>query len=186
MWDFVVLKLFAGTKFRENDEKLQTPQNLKPAKFNTFKVSLKLRKLLVVTTYRPLDQNLDYFLSSITAALDHYLQYFEDFSILADFIEREHNPKMQSFLSQQGCKNIIKNKTCFKSMEGSSIDVILSSRPNLHQHTRSNLIRNERSPSDDLYNVLSSTYTKLEPTVLRKRPYKNLSKESLLKDLKLV
>ena len=43
---------------------------------------------------------------------------------------------MQSFLSKQGCKNIIKNKTCFKSIEGSCIDLILTSRPNLHQHAQ--------------------------------------------------
>ena len=32
--------------------------------------------------------------------LDHYLQHYEDFIILGDFNENEHNPKMQYFLSQ--------------------------------------------------------------------------------------
>ena len=35
---FVVLKLFAGTKFPQNDQKSQKSQNLTPAKFNTCKV----------------------------------------------------------------------------------------------------------------------------------------------------
>ena len=34
----MVLKLFAGTKFGENGQKLRKSRNLVPAKFNTFKV----------------------------------------------------------------------------------------------------------------------------------------------------
>ena len=62
---------------------------------------------------------------------DHYLQHCEYFIILGDSNESEHNPKMQSPLRQKSCKNTIKNKnkTCFKSMEGSCIDLILTSRP---------------------------------------------------------
>ena len=84
----------------------------------------------------PPDQELDYLLSSITVVLDlnkrHYedLQHYEDFIILHDFNESEHNRKMQSFLNQQGFKNTIKNKACFKSLDESYIDVILTSRPN--------------------------------------------------------
>ena len=37
-YDFVVLKLFAGTKFRENDQKLRKLRNLMPWKFSIFKV----------------------------------------------------------------------------------------------------------------------------------------------------
>ena len=53
---------------------------------------------------------------------DHYLQKNEDFIILGDFNESGHNPEMQSSLSQKSCKNIIKKKTCFESVEGSCID----------------------------------------------------------------
>ena len=43
---------------------------------------------------------------------------------------------MQSFLSQQSCKNIIKNQTCYKTFEESCIHLILTNRPNLYQHTQ--------------------------------------------------
>ena len=36
----MVLKLFVGTEFHENGQKLQKLQNLIPSKFNTFKVSI--------------------------------------------------------------------------------------------------------------------------------------------------
>ena len=39
-----------------------------------FEINLKQRKLHVVSIYRPPDQNLDYFLSSITGLLDQYLK----------------------------------------------------------------------------------------------------------------
>ena len=90
---------------------------------------------------------------------------------------------MRPSLSQQGFKNIIKNKTCFKSLEGSCIDLILTSRPNLHQDT----LVFESGMCDHhlmVYAILKSTYTKLEPKVLHKRQYQNFSKESFPKDLK--
>ena len=94
-------------------------------------INLKQRKLLV--TYRPPDQNVDYFLSSITGLLDHYLTSYEDFVIMGDFNANESNPAMETFLNQHKCKNIIKSKTCYKSQEGSCIDLIITSRHSLHQ-----------------------------------------------------
>ena len=97
---------------------------------------LKATQIIGCDNIVPPDQELDYLLSSITVVLDlnkrHYedLQHYEDFIILHDFNESEHNRKMQSFLNQRGFKNTIKNKACFKSLDESYIDVILTSRPN--------------------------------------------------------
>ena len=104
----------------------------------------------------------------------HYLHHYEVLIILGDFNESEHYPKMHSFLSQQGCKNIIKNKTCFKSMEESCINLILTSRTNLHQVFQLGMSDYHLM----IYAMLKSTCPKLEPTVLRKRQYKHFSKES--------
>ena len=98
-------------------------------------VNLKQRKLLVVSIYRPPDQKLACFLSSITDLFDHYLKTYEDFIAIGDFNESETSPALDPFLDEQKCKNIIKNKTCFKSMKELCIDLVLTSRPNLHQFT---------------------------------------------------
>ena len=98
--------------------------------------------------------------------LDHYLQHYEDFIILGDFNENEHNPKMQYFFNQQECRNIMKKKSCSKSLEGLCTCLTITSMPNLHQHTQVF----ELGMSDHylmIYTMLKSTYTKLEPTVLR-------------------
>ena len=78
----------------------------------SFQINLKQRKLRVASIYRPPDQTLDYFLSSITVFLDHYLKSYEDFVIMGDFNANESNPAMETFLNQHKCKNIIKSKTC--------------------------------------------------------------------------
>ena len=88
-------------------------------------VHLKQGKLLVVSIYTPPDQKLAYFLSSITDLIDHYLKTYEDFIVIGDFNEIGTSPALDSFLDEQNCKNIIKNKTCFKSVKGSCIDLIL-------------------------------------------------------------
>ena len=52
----------------------------------------------------------DYFLSSVTVFLDHYLKSYEDFVIMGDFNANESNPAMETFLNQHKCKNIIREK----------------------------------------------------------------------------
>ena len=52
---------------------------------------------------------------------------------MGDFNANESNPAMETFLNQHKCKNIIKSKTCYKSQEGSCIDLIITSRHSLHQ-----------------------------------------------------
>ena len=75
-----------------------------------FEINLKQRKLLVVSICRPPDQKLlDYFLSSITGLLDHYLKSSEDFVLMGDFNTNQSNSVKETFLSQHKCKNLIKS-----------------------------------------------------------------------------
>ena len=90
---------------------------------------------------------------------------------------------MDSFLDEEKCKNIIKSKTCFKSVKGSCIDLILTSRPSLYQFT--NVF--QAGVSDHhllIYTMLKSTYSRMEPKVLTKRCFKNFSEQSFQQDLK--
>ena len=79
-------------------------------------------------------------------------------------------------------KSIIKSKTCYKSQEGSCIDLIITSRHSLHQFSHFF----ETGISDHylmVYTMLKSTYAKLEPNILRKHSYKDFNKESFFRDL---
>ena len=101
---------------------------------------------------------------------------------MRDFNANESNPTMETFLNQHKRKNILKSKTCYKSQEGSCIDLIITSRHSLHQFSHAF----ETGIIDYhlmVYTMLKSTYTKLEPKTLRKRSHKDFSKESFLRDL---
>ena len=51
------------------------------------------------------------------------------------FNESKTSPAVDLFLEEQKCKNIIKKKTCLKSVKGQFIDLTLLSRPSLHHFT---------------------------------------------------
>ena len=77
---------------------------------------------------------------------------------MGDFNANESNPAMETFLSQQKCKKIIKSKTCYKSQEGSCIDLIITNRHSLHKFSHAF----ETGISDYhlmVYTMLKSTYT---------------------------
>ena len=141
-------------------------------------INLKQRKLLVASVYRPQEQNLAYFLSSITDLLDYYLSTYEDFIVIGDFNDSETSPALDLFLDRQKCKRIIKNKICSKSAKGLCIDLILTSKPSLHQFT--NVFETAISNHYILiYTMLHSTYTKMEPKVLSKRSLKIIPQNCL-------
>ena len=71
----------------------------------------------------------------------------------------ETRPAVEPFLDKQKCKKIIANKTCFKSVKGSCIDLFLTSKPSLHQFA--NVF--EREIRD--YYLL--TYTRFSLPILR-------------------
>ena len=122
-------------------------------------------------------------MSSIKNVLDHYLTIYEDFIVTADFNESETSAALDSFSDEQKCKNIIKNKTCFKSVQVSCINLILTIT-SLNQFTNAF----ETGISDNqllIYTILKSTYTKMEPKVFSKRFSKKFSKQSFLQELTL-
>ena len=124
-----------------------------------------------------------YFLSYITDLIDHFLKTCEDFIVLDDFNESETSPALESFLDEQKCKNIIKNKICFRSVKGSCIVLLLTGSPSLHQFT--NVFKTGISDHHLLiYTMLESIYTKMELKVLSKRCFKNVSEQSFLQNLK--
>ena len=101
---------------------------------------------------------------------------------MGDLNANEINLVMETFLSQHKCKNIIKSKACYKSQEGSCMDLIITSTHILRQFSHVF----ETVTSDHhlmVYTMLKFTYAKSEPKILRNRSYKDFNKESFLQDL---
>ena len=48
--------------------------------------------------------------------MDSLNSYYEIFLLIWDFISEDHEIKISSFLNNREAKNIVKEKTCFKSV----------------------------------------------------------------------
>ena len=62
----------------------------------------------------------------ILEALDIYSRYYENICILGDFNATPENNDMINFMKNQYLSNLIKGPTCFKSANGSMIDLFLT------------------------------------------------------------
>ena len=90
------------------------------------KLNVANKKYVIFSIYRLPRQNINYFLNSISEALDFYLKHYENIFILGDFNATLSNPHLTLFLENKNLKSIIENPTCFKSSNGSANDLILS------------------------------------------------------------
>jgi len=142
---------------------------------------LKKTKWLCIFIYRPPSQDIDYFLDSLNILLDKYSS-FKNCIIMGDFNCQPDSPKLAGFLEANLLFNHMKSKTCFKSIEGSCIDLILSNQKFSLQHTNS-----FDTGLSDFHHLIStelkSTYSKLPPRNVTYRSFKNFNEKHFLDDL---
>ena len=69
--------------------------------------------------------NEKYAIFLILEGLDFFLKH-QNICILDDFNATPSNPRLTLFLENQNLKNLIENPRCFKSSNGSTIDLILT------------------------------------------------------------
>ena len=102
-------------------------------------INLRKSKMLLVGTYHskhPLygTNDIEYF-EQIGLSLDVYSNY-EKFLLAGDFNVQETDAPLQEFLDEFGAKNLVKDKTCFKSPENPScIDLFLTNSCRSFQKT---------------------------------------------------
>ena len=105
--------------------------------FNEFEVlfieiNLSHSKWLFVDCYHPSSQNDDLFFRNLSNQIDFYSKTYDNFFIAGDFNCQETKPILSEFLNMHSAKNIVKEETCFKSIENlSCIDLFLTNKPNL-------------------------------------------------------
>ena len=148
-------------------------------------LNFKKYKILVLGTYRPPNSDkLEYF-DSISKSLDLYLTKYEKFVLLGDFNVNVNNtdPIFTEFIEKYGAKNIVKNPTCFKSLENPSIiDLIITNNSKSFWNTKT--MRNSISDFHALVlTVLNIKYVKPNPIKITYRKYKHFDSESFQSDL---
>ena len=148
----------------------------------TVNLDMRLRKWLLIFIYRNPEQNLIYFLDSLTKIIYYYSLDFENFIIIGDFNEDISNSNMNFFLSVHSLKSLISSPTCFKSADGRCIDLILTNKPNLLFNTGTC----ETGISDYhhvIFTVFRSSFVKLKPKIVKYRSYKDFTPDIFSSEL---
>ena len=135
---------------------------------------------LLVTIYKPPKQDLGYFLSHLSNLIDFY--NFERCILIGDFNADPTNPKLLPFMDSQMLHNHVNFKICFKSNDGSCIDLILSNKQH-SLHSTGSFNTGVGDYHHLIYTMLKSTYTKLQPKRIIYRCYENLEKRNFENNL---
>ena len=147
-------------------------------------INLRKTKWLIFGTYHPPSQNDEYYFKNISSSLDLYCQHYEKFLLIGDFNAEDSEPCLSQFLFEHEAKNIVKHKTCFKSIENPScIDLFITNHPNHFQNTLS-----IPTGLSDCHNMvvtaLKSSFKKAKPTEIFYRDYKTFSPIKFKSELK--
>ena len=155
-----------------------------PSDVQIIPVEVNLRKVkwLVISIYRPQKTKLEYFLHYLSEILHFYSSFYDNVLINGDFNSEVTEPKMSEFIDENSLYSHHSLKTCWKSENGSSIDLILSNRKFSLQLTGAA----ELGVSDFhlyVYTMLKTTFSKLPPKRFVYRSYKKFDDKAFLSDL---
>ena len=160
---------------REDISCKQLTKHILPDYIEGIFVEISLRKAtgLLFGGYRPPRQQAEYFLKHVNYALDTYRQILDKFLLAGDFNIEETDPVMSEFLFKNDSKNLVQQKTCFKSTNNPScIDLFVTNSPRSFQKT----ITFSSGLSDFhkmIWTVLKSIFPKVRPKQIVHRKFKN-------------
>ena len=90
-------------------------------------INLQKIKWQLVGIYRPPSQVEDIFLGEMRRNIEYFCTRSENFLIIGDFNLIKSNDSLHDFMHDFNLKNIVKEPTCFKSVNPACIDLILTS-----------------------------------------------------------
>ena len=149
-------------------------------------VEINLRKtkwLLFGSYHPPKNSDQDYF-EQVGLALDTYNDY-DKFLLVGDFNAEDSEPCLKNFLYQYDAKNIVKQKTCFKSTDNPScIDLFLTNSYRSFQNTCT--VSTGLSDFHKMtITVLKSTFQKSKPKKIIYRDYRKFEENNFKTELKI-
>ena len=100
-----------------------------------FELNLRKQKWIIFSIYRPPKQSLKYFLSILSSSIDFYTRSYGNVIVIGDFNAEPRDPVLDCFMKTHGLYNHMKTKTCWKSSNGTCIDLILSNKKFSFQNT---------------------------------------------------
>ena len=99
-------------------------------------INLRKTKWLILGTYRPPNQSVDYFFEKVGKALDIYSQKYDKFLLCGDFNSEHTESSLSKFLLKCDSKNLVMGKICFKNpVNPRCIDLFLTNSVQSFQNT---------------------------------------------------
>jgi len=144
-------------------------------------LNLRKRKWILLNVYRPPKQDPNFFLDKLSECLIYFSNY-DSIIINGDMNLEPVNPILSNFVEVNSLHNHIKEKTCWKSVSGTCIDLILSNS----KYSLFNSGTVETGLSDHhllVYSMLKMTFNKLPPQAIKYRSWKNFDSELFKYDL---
>lgn len=145
-------------------------------------LNLRKHKWLLLTIYRPPSQTAKYFLDNLSMIIDFYSTIYENVVILGDFNSTPDSPEISTFMSDYSLHSLINSPTCFKSVDGRCIDLILTNKKHSFQKSQTF----ETGVSDHhhlIYTMMKQTFVPLPPKTIVYRSYKNFSQDAFKTEL---
>ena len=142
-------------------------------------------KWLLSGTYHPPSQADIYYFDNLDKAFDTYSSY-EKRLLIGDFNTETSEPRIDSFIYEHDLQNLVKEKTCFKSVENPScIDLILTNNAMAFQNTTT-VFTGLSDFHKLVLTVLKTSITKSKPQKITYRDYKNFDSVRFIDELKYV
>ena len=142
-------------------------------------------KWLLSGTYHPPSQADIYCFDNLDKAFGTCSSY-EKSLLIGGFNAETSRPRIDSFIYEHDLKNLVKEKTCFKSVENPScIDLKLTNKAMAFQNT-SAVFTGLSSFHKLVLTVLKTTVTKSKPQKIIYRDYKNFDSVRFNHELKYV
>ena len=158
--------------------------NLGPIEGIFLEINFKKSKWLLFGSYHRPKQNDEYYFDKVTHALDFYAKAYDNVLLAGDFNVEEHEPALESFLTQHNSKNLVRDNTCFKSVDNPScIDLFITNKPLSFQNTKVFHVG-----CSDFHKmavtVMKTKFAKLQPKEVTYRNYKGFDENLFKKDLR--
>ena len=150
-------------------------------------VNLRKTRLLFFGSYRSdhaeFGVSTDIYFNQISLALDVYSNY-DKFLLAGDFNTEDTNDVLEDFLFEHNVKNLVKEPTCFKSLENPScIDLFLTNSPLSFQNTGT-ITTGLSDFHKMVVTVMKTSYPKAQPEIIYYRDYKNFDLHNFRAELR--
>lgn len=152
-------------------------------------LTINNKKWFLCFAYRPpIESNKSTFFDELTSTLNQGVNNYDNIILSGDLNidllnkQKDTNNYLSDFMDTFSLTNLVKSKTCFKSKEGSLIDLFLTNRPNCFQKTTTVV-----SGLSDVHNMivtfLRAHFKKLPPKQITYRDYKKFNEHKFLHEL---